>query len=142
MRCRGLGHHIPALLASSGKAQMCLGGSAALARALVSAITDSGGEIQLQKTPRRILVVDGKAAGVETADGATYFARHFVASGLNPQQTFLELIEDDLLPREWREKARKSCFSIQRSSGGEYGRVMLPAQSYRFALCRLTLAVD
>ena len=41
MRCRGFGHHIPALLASPGKAQMCVGGSAVLARALVSAVTES-----------------------------------------------------------------------------------------------------
>ena len=38
LRCRGFGHHIAALLASAGKAQMCLGGSAALARALVAAV--------------------------------------------------------------------------------------------------------
>src|SRR6202040_69532 len=63
MRCRGFGHHIAALLASPGKAQMCIGGSAALARALVSAVVESGGEIQLQKTPRRILVKDGRTTG-------------------------------------------------------------------------------
>jgi hypothetical protein len=33
LRCPGFGHHIAALLASPGKAQMCVGGSAALARA-------------------------------------------------------------------------------------------------------------
>src|SRR5262245_25824774 len=36
LRCCGFGHHIAALLASPGKAQMCVGGSAALARALAS----------------------------------------------------------------------------------------------------------
>jgi len=35
LRCKGFGHHIPALLANNGKAQMCKGGSAALAQALV-----------------------------------------------------------------------------------------------------------
>ena len=112
MRCRGFGHHIPALLASPGKAQMCIGGSAALARALVSAVTESGGEIQLQTTPRRILVKNGRASGVETSDGVIYEARHFVASGLNPQQTFLELIEEDLLPQEWRDKAREFKYNL------------------------------
>jgi phytoene dehydrogenase-like protein len=111
-RCRGFGHHIAALLASPGKAQMCVGGSAALARALVSAVSASGGEIQLQKTPRRILIKNGKAAGVETTDGAIYTARHFVASGLNPQQTFLELIDEDLLPPDWRDKARRFKYNL------------------------------
>jgi len=112
MRCRGFGHHIPALLASPRKAQMCIGGSAALARALVSAVTESGGEIHLETTPRRILVKNGRASGVETSDGVIYEARHFVVSGLNPQQTFLELIEDDLLPREWRCKAREFKYNL------------------------------
>jgi len=112
LRCRGFGHHVAALLASPGKAQMCIGGSAALARALLSAVTESGGEIQTQKTPRRILVEQGKAVGVETSDGAIYRARYFVASGLNPQQTFLELIDEDLLPPDWREKARQFKYNL------------------------------
>ena len=112
MRCRGFGHHIPALLASPGKAQMCIGGSSALARALVTAVTESGGEIRLETTPRRILVKNGRAIGVESSDGECYEARHFVASGLNPQQTFLDLIEEDLLPREWREKAREFQYNL------------------------------
>ena len=37
-RCNGFGHHIPALLAAPDKAQLCRGGSAALARALVAAV--------------------------------------------------------------------------------------------------------
>jgi phytoene dehydrogenase-like protein len=112
LRYRGFGHHIPALLASEGKAQMCVGGSAALARALVSAVVESGGEIQVQKTPRRILVERGKAVGVETADGAVYRARYFVASGLNPQQTFLELIDQDLLPPSWRAHAEQFKYNL------------------------------
>jgi phytoene dehydrogenase-like protein len=112
MNCRGFGHHIPALLASPGKAQMCIGGSAALGRALVSAVTESGGEIRLQTTPRRILVKNGRVGGVETSDGVIYEARHFVASGLNPQQTFLDLIEEDLLPPEWRNKAREFEYNL------------------------------
>jgi phytoene dehydrogenase-like protein len=112
LRCRGFGHHIAALVASPGKAQMCMGGSAALARALVSAVTDTGGAIQLETTPKRILVEKGRAVGVETSDGSVYRARHFLASGLNPQQTFLELIDENLVPREWREKARKFRYNL------------------------------
>src|SRR6202040_1178296 len=41
LRCRGFGHHTAALLASAGKAQMCIGGSAALTHALVSAVSES-----------------------------------------------------------------------------------------------------
>jgi phytoene dehydrogenase-like protein len=112
LRCRGFGHHIAALLASSGKAQMCLGGSAALARALVSAVTDFGGEVRLEKTPVRILVESGRAIGVETSDGERYRARHFVTSGLNPQQTFLELIDRQFVPHDWQEKASQFKYNL------------------------------
>jgi phytoene dehydrogenase-like protein len=111
LRCRGFGHHIAALLASSGKAQMCRGGSAALAKALVRAVEDAGGEILLNTSPRRILVEHERAIGVATTDGSIFKARHFVASGLNPRQTFLDLVDDDLLPSSWREKARQFKFN-------------------------------
>ncbi len=94
LRCKGLGHHIPSLLASDRKAQMCRGGSAALARALVTAVQESGGDIKLQTRPRRILVENGRACGVETESGDVFRARHFVVSGLNPQQTFLYLLDE------------------------------------------------
>jgi phytoene dehydrogenase-like protein len=112
LRCRGFGHHIAALLASAGKAQMCLGGSAALARALVSAVEEAGGDILLDTTPRRILVEHDRVVGVETADGSVFKARHFVASGLNPRQTFLDLIDEDWVPQAWRDKARRFRFNL------------------------------
>jgi phytoene dehydrogenase-like protein len=99
LRCKGFGHHIAMLLATAGKAQMSRGGAAALARALVRAVSESGGEVRLQTVPKRILVENGRAVGVETVDGEVWRARHFVASGLNPVQTFLELLGEDVIPR-------------------------------------------
>lgn len=112
LRCRGFGHHIAALLASPGKAQMCLGGSAALARALAGAVREAGGEVLLQTELRRILTEHGRVKGVETRSGEVFQARHFVASGLNPQQTFLELLDDDLLPQEWKQKSRDFQYNL------------------------------
>lgn len=105
LRCKGFGHHIPLLLASSGKAQMCVGGAAALARGLVDAVNATGGTILLNTQPQRIVVEDGKAVGVELADGRRLRAKHFVASGLNPHQTFLDLMSPDDVPAAWRDKA-------------------------------------
>src|SRR6185369_17471739 len=45
LRQKGFGHSIPALLASDRMAQMCVGGSARLAEALVRDIRDHGGEV-------------------------------------------------------------------------------------------------
>ncbi len=112
LRCKGFGHHVPALLAGSGKAQMCRGGSAALARALVAAVRESGGEVKLQVRPRKILVENGKVSGVETQWGDVFRARQFVVSGLNPQQTFLELLDDRWVPQEWKSKAQAFRYNL------------------------------
>ena len=39
-------------------------------------------------------------------------ARHFVASGLNPQQTFLELIDERWVSPEWRRKAQNFRYNL------------------------------
>jgi phytoene dehydrogenase-like protein len=75
LRTKGFGHHIAALLASPAKAQMSRGGSAALARALEAAVREAGGDIMLMTEPARIVVENGRAAGVETAAGDVLRAR-------------------------------------------------------------------
>ena len=112
LRCPGFGHHIAALLANPGKAQMCLGGSVRLARALVAAVEENGGEILLQTELRQLIVEGERVTGVQTGDGRRIKARHFVASGLNPQQTFLELLDEERLPRSWRERARAFKYNL------------------------------
>jgi len=93
LRLQGFGHSIPALLASDRMAQMCVGGSARLAEALVKDIHEHGGDVRTSVEPRSILIHNGRACGVELADGERLEARGFIASGLNPQQTFLTLID-------------------------------------------------
>jgi phytoene dehydrogenase-like protein len=112
LRVRGFGHHIAALLASPAKAQMSRGGTAALARALEAAVRESGGEIRLLTEPKRIVVENGKAVGVETASGEVLRARRFVASSLNPQQTFLDLLDDSLVPRDIRDLAAAFQYNL------------------------------
>src|SRR5438552_1039526 len=59
---------------------------------------------------RRILVRNGRASGVELTTGEQLHASSFVASGLNPQQTFL-----DLMPAEAgsvREKAAQFQYNL------------------------------
>ena len=112
LRVRGFGHHIAALLASPAKAQMSRGGSAALARALESAVRETGGEICVMTEPVRILVESGRAVGVETREGEIFRARHVVASSLNPHQTFLDLLEPSLLPREVRDRVEQFRYNL------------------------------
>ncbi|MBT3344385.1 MAG: NAD(P)/FAD-dependent oxidoreductase [Gemmatimonadetes bacterium] len=130
LRAPGFGHHIPALLASRGKAQMCRGGSAGLARALVASIEAAGGVVRTSTHLRQILVEGtGEAArvtGVETAAGERIGARHFVASGLNPQQTFLELIDPDALPTAWRDRAAGFRYNLLAPLFGLYLNLEAP----------------
>lgn len=112
LRVRGFGHHIAALLASPSKAQMSRGGTAALARALEGAVREAGGKIRVLTEPRKIIVEGGKAVGIETQGGEVIRARHFVASALNPHQTFLDLLDPMVLPSGFREQAEKFQYNL------------------------------
>lgn len=105
LRQKGFGHSIPALLASPRKAQMCVGGSKRLAEALCADLREHGGEIFTQWKPRSVLMRGGRACGVESVTGDRLEASQFIASGLNPQQTFLDLIPADVAPSHLRERA-------------------------------------
>ena len=109
LRCPGFGHHIAMLLASEGKAQMIRGGSAALADALLRAVESSGGTVRLGSSPAGSW---WSAVGVETASGEVLRARLFVASGLNPHQTFLDLLDERDLPGAWRQKAADFRYNL------------------------------
>lgn len=112
LRVRGFGHHIPALLASPAKAQMAIGGARSLARALETVVREAGGAILTEVQLRRILVEHGRAVGIETRDGEVIHARHFIASSLDPHQTFLELMGEQDVPAEWRDKARRFEYNL------------------------------
>ena len=62
--------------------------------------------------PRRIVVENGRAIGVETTDGDFVRARHFVVSSLNPHQTFLELLDDALVPADIRDKVKAFQYNL------------------------------
>jgi phytoene dehydrogenase-like protein len=111
LRVRGFGHHIAALLASPAKAQMSRGGSAALSRALERAVRETGGDIRLMTEPARIVVENGKVRGVETNAGELIRA-NFVASSLNPHQTFLDLVDPRLLPAGYVEKVTNFQYNL------------------------------
>jgi phytoene dehydrogenase-like protein len=111
LRLRGFGHHIAALLASPAKAQMCRGGSAALARALERAVRETGGEVRLMTEPARIVVENQRVKGVETTTGE-FIRADFVASSLNPHQTFLDLLDHGLLPNGYAEKAASFEYNL------------------------------
>ena len=121
----------PAMLASPHKAQMCLGGSARLADALLTDIREHGGEVLTGAEPRRILLRNGRAVGIELDDGRRIEATGFVASGLNPQQTFLQLLDAN------------ACGLANRSGDlGAIAELRQKAEAFRYNLLAPLLALN
>src|SRR6185503_6134035 len=112
LRLKGFGHSIPALLASRHKAQMAVGGSASLARGLVADITEHGGQIRCGVELGRMLLRGGRAVGVELTSGEQIHSSGFIASGLNPQQTFLELLPPDAVAASVRQMAAQYKYNL------------------------------
>ena len=110
LRLKGFGHAIPALLASRHKAQMCVGGSAALANGLVAHIVEHGGQIRCGVGIESVLTRSGRAVGVELTSGDRIAATGFIVSGLNPQQTFLKLLPS--CASSLRKKAQRFQYNL------------------------------
>jgi phytoene dehydrogenase-like protein len=109
---RGMGFVPAQLIAARRKAQLAVGGSRELARALERCVYASGGDILVNQAPRRIVVEAGRARGVELQDGSFIAARRFVASSLNPIQTLLDLVGDGALPAGLADRVRAYRFSV------------------------------
>ena len=84
--------------------QLCQGGSFNLARGLMETFIAAGGTFQPQVDIARIVIENGKATGIELADGRTVRARQFVASTLDVHQTFETLIGRAQLPAAFLKK--------------------------------------
>jgi phytoene dehydrogenase-like protein len=72
------------------------GGMGALSDALCRAVAEHGGEVRLKTPVRRVLVEDGRAAGVELRDGTRLTARA-VISNLDKPATLFGLVGRDQL---------------------------------------------
>jgi phytoene dehydrogenase-like protein len=81
------------------------GGMGALSEAIASAARERGAEIRVNAPVARILVRDGRAAGVVLADG-TELAAPRVISGVDATVTFLRLLDPKELPDEFVQAVR------------------------------------
>jgi all-trans-retinol 13,14-reductase len=77
------------------------GGSGRLADVLTDAIKERGGQVWLKTGVAKIVVAQGRAAGVTLGDGRTVRARA-VVSNADLKRTFLELVEARHLPPDFR----------------------------------------
>jgi phytoene dehydrogenase-like protein len=100
----GVGMIIPLVVSQVEHSQICLGGSHLLAHALWRAFFAHGGLCLGLSHVDKILVENGEAVGVTTNRGETFRANKLVASAIDFQQTFLELIEDENLDEGFLKK--------------------------------------
>lgn len=92
------------------KNSMVKGGTRSVADAIARIIEENGGKIFLGNPVQQIIVEDNTAKGVILDDGREFYADRFVASNVNPVQTFLLMIDESKLPEDVREKAANFKF--------------------------------
>ncbi len=86
------------------------GGAFAIPRAFVRALKRAGGEIRLNTSVSRILIEDGRAVGVELADGSEVRST-YVLSNADPGVTFDKLIGRDQLSGRLQKKLDNMTYS-------------------------------
>jgi beta-carotene ketolase (CrtO type) len=69
------------------------GGTGALTNALVKLVTSKGGVILTEQSVKRVIVDDGRAIGVQVADGKEYRAKKGVISNIDARRLFLDLVD-------------------------------------------------
>jgi len=90
------------------------GGTGAISNAIAEAAREAGAEIRTKTGVAQILVKDRKAVGVATANGDEFYAP-VISSSVDPNLTFLKMIEAPHLPDDFREEVKR--YKFRGSSG-------------------------
>jgi phytoene dehydrogenase-like protein len=90
------------------------GGTGAISNAIGDAAREAGAEIRTQAPIAKIIVKNGRAAGVALANGDEIYA-DVISSSVDPRLTFLKFIEESQLPGEFLEDVRR--YKFRGSSG-------------------------
>jgi phytoene dehydrogenase-like protein len=75
-----------------------VGGAEKITSALVSRLLDRGGRIEYEAPVTRVLVAQGRAMGVRTADGRNWRARRAVLADVPAPTLYLDLVGERALP--------------------------------------------
>src|SRR5712692_3551808 len=86
------------------------GGMGGISDAIAAAARERGAEIRVNAEVRKILVRDGRAAGVARTDG-TEIRSPVIVSGCDPAVTFLKLVDAAALPGEFLQAVRRIDYS-------------------------------
>jgi phytoene dehydrogenase-like protein len=97
-----LGFLFPLYVCRMLEAGLVKGGSHRLSSAIYRSFVGNGGRVLDSSAVTRIVMDGEHAVGVEIDDGRRFDADAIVST-LNPEQTFVKLIDDDALPQELAE---------------------------------------
>ncbi len=96
----GLAMSFPLLVGKIDNWHLCVGGSHRLAHVLWRDLAQHGGVLVSDAEVSRIAVEEGRAVGVVLADGTELTARRLVASTVDIEQTFRQLLPEEAVPAE------------------------------------------
>jgi phytoene dehydrogenase-like protein len=106
----GTGYLVPLYINRASNYRMCAGGTHTLAQAFYQIIYENGGEVIGNSPVVKIIFDEGRAKGVEILEvgkeNEVIEAEKAVISTLNPHQTFLELVGEEHLNKEFVEKVK------------------------------------
>lgn len=94
------------LIAGDAKPELARGGSHSIAQVLQRAYVRNGGQIRAVHHVEKILVENGRAAGVRLRDGREWKARLAIVSNVDPYSTFIEMMGEDKLPNTFAAKIK------------------------------------
>ncbi|MBI3181055.1 MAG: NAD(P)/FAD-dependent oxidoreductase [Myxococcales bacterium] len=101
----GMGFMAPVYLSRLVQSALVRGGSHQLSSMLRRRTEEAGGSVVVGRAARKLLTRGGKAVGVRLDDGTALEAKA-VVSTLNPEQTFLHLLEGERIAPELTDGAK------------------------------------
>lgn len=101
----GLGYLLPLYFNRTTKYRICKGGSHMLTQALIKIVLENGGKALTADEASKIIVEGGVAKGVVDHYGQTHTA-DIIVSTLDTQNTFLKLVGEENLDRDFSESIK------------------------------------
>jgi len=103
---QGGGVEVLRMIAGDEKPELARGGSHSIAQVLQRAYVRRGGQIRAVHHVEKILVENGRAVGVRLRDAREWKARLAVVSNVDPYSTFVEMVGEEKLSKDFVEKVK------------------------------------
>ena len=106
----GGGIEVLKMIAGDEKPELARGGAHSIAQVLQRAYVRHGGQIRAVHHVEKILVENGRAAGVRLRDGRQWNANRAVVSNVDPYSTFIDMVGEKHLPKPFTERIKSIEF--------------------------------